>query len=260
MYEGGTYYFSSAQDPSETSSVYGSSERFALAMFQRSAPTLLAYGGTYVNVNDVPIENILPFAFSFGIGGPKMKHRTKVSLELCIQLYLRLSLKQFMEGPTFLVLNHMYNRQIAYMSSVMACRSTVNGVSLGEKLSKLTIEDLQLVTNKNTDNLHKNMKGLLKAISTSCIAMGHTDEAAKYARCCCFAMLDHYGLNRLFLTTTHDDECSFRVRLYAKPEDWVSTILIFFVNYLFHIPMKIISNWNNLHGELELCHIIIKGK
>ncbi len=68
IYEGGTYYFSSAQDPSETTSVYGSSERFALAMIQHSAPTLLAYGGTYANVNDIPIENILPLAFPFGIG------------------------------------------------------------------------------------------------------------------------------------------------------------------------------------------------
>ncbi len=46
-------------------------------MFQHSAPTLLAYGGTYANVNDVPIENILPFAFPFGIGGPKMKTQNK---------------------------------------------------------------------------------------------------------------------------------------------------------------------------------------
>jgi hypothetical protein len=148
MYEGGTYYFSSAQDPSESTSVYGSSERFALAMIQRSAPTLLAYGGNYANINDVPIENILPFAFPFGIGGPKMKRRMQVSLELCIQLYLRLSLKQFMEGPTILVLKHIYNRQMSYMSGVMTCRSTVNGVSLGDRLSRLTIEDLQLVTNK----------------------------------------------------------------------------------------------------------------
>jgi hypothetical protein len=57
MYEGRTYYFSSVQDPSETTSVYGFSERFALAMFQHSAPTLLAYGGTYANDNDVPIKN-----------------------------------------------------------------------------------------------------------------------------------------------------------------------------------------------------------
>ncbi len=55
-------------------------------MFQRSAPTLLAYGGTYANVNDVPIENILPFAYSFGIGGPKMKRRMKASLELWLRM------------------------------------------------------------------------------------------------------------------------------------------------------------------------------
>ena len=52
--------------------------------------------------------------------------------------------------------------------------------------------------------------------------MGHTDEASKYARRCCFVMLGYYRLNNLFLTTTLDDECSFRVRLYAKPHDWVS--------------------------------------
>jgi hypothetical protein len=60
MFETGTYYFSSAQDLSEGTSVYGSPEKIALAMFHRLAPTLLAYGGTYANVTDVPIENILP--------------------------------------------------------------------------------------------------------------------------------------------------------------------------------------------------------
>jgi hypothetical protein len=44
-YEGGTYYFSTAQDPSQNTSVFGSSDKFAFAMFQHSAPTLLAYGG-----------------------------------------------------------------------------------------------------------------------------------------------------------------------------------------------------------------------
>ncbi len=69
----------------------------------------------------------------------------------------------------------------------------------------------------------------MSAISTSCRAMGHTEEAAKYARRCCFAFLDNFGLNSVFLTTTPDDECSFRVRLYSKPEIWVSqfvTLLI----------------------------------
>ncbi len=145
-----------------------------------------------------------------------------------------------MEGPTNLVLTHIYNRQLSYMSGVMTCRSTVNGASLGDRLSRLTIKDLQLVTNENTDNLNENTKGLLKAISTSCKAMGHTDEAAKYARHCCFAMLNHHELNSLFLTTTPDDECSFRVRLYAKSGDWVSTMFnLLFESFHFGSPCKL---------------------
>jgi hypothetical protein len=131
-YEGGTYYFSLAQNRSEATFVSGSSKRFSLALFQHSAPTLLAYGGTYANITDVPIKNFLSFPFPFGIGGPKMKGRVKVSIQLCIQLYLQLSLTQFMKGPTILVINHIYNRQLSYISGVMTCRTTVHGVSMGE--------------------------------------------------------------------------------------------------------------------------------
>ena len=90
--ESGTYYFSLAQEPSENTSVYSSSDKFALAMFQHSAPTLLAYGGTYPNLKEMNVKNILPFAFPLGIGGSKMKQKVKVSYELCIQLYMKLSL------------------------------------------------------------------------------------------------------------------------------------------------------------------------
>jgi hypothetical protein len=71
--------------------------------------------------------------------------------------------------------------------------------------------------------------------------MGHTDEAAKYAHPCCFVMLDYYSLNSLFLTMTPDDECSFRVRLYAKPHDWVSALFtIYSISELF-VSHKILS-------------------
>jgi hypothetical protein len=93
----------------------------------------------------------------------------------------------------------------------MTCRSSVDGVPPGEKLSTLSVENLEKLDDNNADRLDAATKGKLKAISTSCRAMGHTKEAAKYARRCCFAMLDYYGLNSLFLSTTPDDECSFRV-------------------------------------------------
>ena len=189
---------------------------------KRCAPTLLALGGTYANNVEMNVENILPFAFPFGIGGPKMNRKVKVSLELCIQLYFRLSLSQFMEGPTVLVMNHIYNRRMSYMSGVMTCRSSVNGVPLGERLSTLSTENLEKIDEHNFDTLDSNTRDFLKAIKTSCQSVGHSEEAAKYARRKCFAMLDFFGLNSLFLSTMPDDECSFRVRLYTKPQNWVS--------------------------------------
>jgi hypothetical protein len=139
----GTYYFSLAQELTDSTSVYGSSDKFVLAMFQRSASTLLVYGGTYAKHEELNVKDILPFAFPFGIGGPKMKQKVKVSNELCIQLYMRFSLQQFMEGPTVLVLNHIYNRQMSCKSGVMICRSTIDGTPLGEKLSTLSMNDLE---------------------------------------------------------------------------------------------------------------------
>jgi len=203
-------------------SVYDSTDRFAFAIMKRCAPTLLALGGTYANKVELQVENILPFAFPFGIGGPKMNRRVKVSLELCIQLYFRLSLSQFMEGPTILVMNHIYNRHMSYMSGVMTCRSSVDGIPLGDKLSILSTGDFEKIDEHNFDTLDSNTKAFLKAVQTSCKSVGHSEEAAKYARRKCFAMLDLFGPNSLFITTTPDDECSFRVRLYTKPQNWVS--------------------------------------
>jgi len=80
-----------------------------------------------------------------------------------------------MQGPTIFVLNHIYNRHMSYIIGVMTCRSTVNGVSLGEKLSKLTMQDLDEIGANGNPN--ENAYALLTAIKTSCKAMGHTDDA-----------------------------------------------------------------------------------
>jgi hypothetical protein len=46
---------------------------------------------------------------------------------------------------------------MSYISSVMTCRSTVNGFSLGEKLSKLIVQDLEEVDGANKDHLNTNL-------------------------------------------------------------------------------------------------------
>ena len=119
---------------------------------------------------------------------------------------------------------------MSYKTGVMTCRSTVDGIPLGEKLSTLSTEDFEQINDNNDDNLNATTKSFLKAISTTCKAMGHTEQAAKDARRRCFAMLDFFGLNSLFVSTTPDDECSFRVRLYCKPKYWVSCFGGIFLN------------------------------
>jgi hypothetical protein len=95
----------------------------------------------------------------------------------------------------------------------------VNGVPLTERLATMTVDDFK--ANAPSAKFDELMKG----VSTSCKALGHSPEAAKFARRCCFALVDYFGLNSLFLTITPCDECSFRVRLYAYSNQWVSTKL-----------------------------------
>ena len=212
-FQGGSYFFSSAQEPSERTSVYDDSEAFATAIMNQNTPTLLTIGGEYVKQKELRIENILPFAFPYGMGGPtqKVKRRTQISQEECLRRYLRLSMKQFMTGDVALIIYQMYSRIISFRSGVMVCRSEVNGVPFGERLAQFTSSDVPL---DGTSNEFTNM--LLKAINTSCRAMGHTPEAAKAARKCYFSYMDHYGLNSIFLTVTPDDLRNFRIRLYVN--------------------------------------------
>lgn len=219
-FEGGTYYYSTAQDPSPETCVYPDEKQFAIAMFNQSSPTLLAIGGDYARMKELRVEDVIPFAFPHGTGGPKVKRRTPISQEACFQLYMRLAMRQFMRGDVILVLGNCYSRIHTFRSGIMLCRSQVNGVQLGETLSQFKTSDIPTdgSTNETTDRL-------LNAINTTCRALGHSPEAAKFARKCFFAYIDHYGLNSLFLSITPDDLNCFRVRLIVRPAEFVSSTL-----------------------------------
>ena len=131
---------------------------------------------------------------------------------------------QFMRGDVILVLNHIYGRQLSYKSGVMTSRSNVGGELLGEKFSKIPVEELQEAADDMNPKQSGLVKQLMKSISTSCRALGHTPEAAQFSRRSCFAMQDHFGLNSVFVTITPCDECSFRVRLLTSPGVKVSFI------------------------------------
>ena len=225
--ESGTYYFTSAQEPNQDTSVFDCPDRFAIAMLQNKPPQLLVSGGTFANIQEMKIENVLPFSFPFGIGGMNMNRRVKVSDLLCIQHYMRISLRQFMESQTILLLHQMYNRMKSYINGVMTCRTNINGITLGDRISNMSMKDIEQIKDDKTDHLNETTKEFLRAINTSSTAMGHTPEAAKYARRDAYAMLDHFGMNGMFATTTPDDECNMRVQIFSKPQNWVSSQLQF---------------------------------
>ncbi len=161
-----------------------------------------------------------------------------------------------MEGPTSLVMDHIYNRQMSYKSGVMICRSTVDGTPLAEKLSTLSMTKLkkpmmtkQIIWIQIQEVCwkpylpHAELWAILKKQQSM------PDGA--------FAMLDHYWLNSLFWSTTPDDECSFSVRLYCKPQNWVS-LLFFALISCFEskkCPLRLNWDWFLVTYWIEL-HIV----
>lgn len=221
---GVTYAFSSAQDPVEESSVFKTSKKFACAMVKQSNPILMLHGGNYAKEHEVDIEAVLPFAFLYGIGGPNQKRRTKISKDKIIKRYTRLAMPQFMTAEVILVLHHIFSRQKSFETGIMTCRNKYGSGNFTRQINALRSSDFNDNDGQRDPCSDHRVNSVLKSITTSCKSLGHTAEAAAAARRRQFSMMDFFGLNSLFLTITPDDECNFRVRLYADPNKTVSAI------------------------------------
>jgi len=219
-FAGATFHFSSSHDPQEDTGVYETTQKFAVAMLEKTMPTLLVNGGSFANLQELLLENVAALQFPFGIGGPKMKRRTPISALEYYKHCTRLSLRQFMRGDFILILNHMFNRQMCYHTAILKCRTISLGSTLAEKISLLNAEDLnQAILQRQTGQNATGTAGeYLKAVETSCRPVGYSPESAKLHRRQHFAMDDYYGGSAVFLTTTPCDETSFRVRLFVRPE------------------------------------------
>jgi hypothetical protein len=221
---GVTYAFSSAQNPVEESSVFHTSKKFACAMVKQSNPILMLHGGNYAREHEVDLEAVLPFAFPYGMGGPNQKRRTKVSKDKIIKRYTRLAMPQFMTAEVILVLHHIFSRQKSFETGIMTCRNKHGSENFTKRINALRSSDFDDNEGRQDPCSDHRVNSVIKSITTSCKSLGYTAEAAAAARRRQFAMMDFFGLNSLFLTITPDDECSFRVRLYADPDKSVSTI------------------------------------
>lgn len=223
-----TYYFSNEpQKPTESNSVYDNNNQFINAMLDKTAPTMLMYGGSYLRGHEVELEDAFPMQFPFGLGSPNhqgVKRKVPVSFEECLRHYMRLSMNQFMRPDFILVCYHLLCRHASYKTGIIKCKTQFKGKSLAEKISQMTVHDIKKAATELSSQQQNNEKcvtsttasSFLKSVSTSCKVMGHTTEAAKEARRKVYALTEYFGTHSIFFTVTPDDECTFIVRMYAN--------------------------------------------
>ncbi len=87
-------------------------------------------------------------------------------------------------GSAYSVSNELYLQQTNVIHEwsndiQVKCRWHPTGK---ERLSTLSTKDLEKVDEHNFDTLDSNTNDFMKAVKTSCQSVGHSDEAAKYAR------------------------------------------------------------------------------
>ena len=207
-YEGARYYFPSAYEPNEDTGTHDSQQKFAQSIMNNTAPTLLFHGGNYGDSRIVPIENIFPLQFPFGIGGFSDKRPNQVSKIELMKHYLKLSLPQFQRHDFILVIMGMYQREKTFQCAIMSCKATssLTGCdSFAEEVSLITQKDIESAVNRNEAGLGFGGgigSKFLKQVSASCRPVAHSNEAATFNRANMFAMWEAFGPSYMVYSNT----------------------------------------------------------
>jgi hypothetical protein len=130
---------------------------------------------------------------------------------------MRTANSALMRSDVIFIMEHILSRHITYKTGIMKLRNKINGEPTGDIIGKIGLEKFAQALDNINDDPNNPVNLLTRTVETTCQAVGHTEDAAKLARQRHFSLLDHFGLNSLFLSISPDDECSFRVRLYSNP-------------------------------------------
>ncbi|MFM7984653.1 MAG: hypothetical protein ACKPKO_35550, partial [Candidatus Fonsibacter sp.] len=88
------------------------------------------------------LSQLLPVAFPFGTGDVDCKRSPAVNEIECLQHYLQLSLPQFQEGQTVLIIHHVYQRRKSFLTGITKCNISSNGNTIANQIAAVTIEEL----------------------------------------------------------------------------------------------------------------------
>ena len=112
----------------------------------------------------------------------------------------------------------MWQRLESFTKYIISCKLNSKSSALADESSLLTLAEVEraarhLLTGEKTDN--ETLRKLFSNIRCQSSALGHSNEAANFARHKLFSLCHSFGAPAVFFTITPCDECSFRVRLYA---------------------------------------------
>ena len=221
-FEGEEMTFASSNEPTEETGPYKSNKDFIFSYLAGEKPTLLFRNGDCVGGHTVNLVDIFPLIFPYGSGGPDEKRTTTVSKSAALRHYVRIALPQMQQPQFLLVLCSMWQRMESFTKCIINCRSKFKDSTLADSLSQLTQNQVQraakqVLKGETTDN--ETLKKLFSSIKGQSSALGHSNEAASYARHKLFSLWHYFGPPAVFFTVTPCDECSFRVRLYATCQE-----------------------------------------
>ena len=113
--------------------MYETEECFSASISEGKKPTSLAYGGNYVNLKDVGVNNFLVTVSPFGVCGPEIKCHNKISRKECLKKYLRTSLPHFHRGDTVRIMYYMFSISLSYETGIMIGLSNYGDTPLAER-------------------------------------------------------------------------------------------------------------------------------
>ena len=218
------YWFPNVEDPTRLHGTFQNQFDFAKALFIGETPTLIYHPSKVMN--NAKISQLCPIAFPFGTGDVDCKRTPKVTEVECLKHYLKLSLPQFQEGQTVLIIHHIFQRRKSFLTGITKCNVSSNGSTIADQLAEMTVNELdeaitqmknisKTVSEPSTINSSPNVTQFLRCIRTSCTPIGYTNEAAGDARNKMFALWMTFGPPSLLFTFSPCDECSFNMQLYA---------------------------------------------
>ena len=126
------------------------------------------------------------------------------------------------QSQFLLVLCSMWQRLESFNKCVINCKSSFKSSTLADHLSLLSGAEVQtamrhILNGEKTSN--PTLKKLFTSVRGQASSIGHSNEAASYARQKLFSLWHYFGAPAVFFTVTPCDECSFRVRLYATSKE-----------------------------------------